>query len=175
VRSDRLTLAQLRARIAPLVQRARTELRAEGFSGSRQIIQQLVDVRYVGQSYEISVPFAADYRDEFDRRHSRMYGYSDPARPTEVVHVRVVASGVTDKPVLPFSRPGRRPRLKPKATRPGRFDGRTTRVAFYHWSDLLPGSRASGPAVITGGEATIVVPPRFRFQVDGFGNVVVRR
>jgi len=29
--------------------------------------------------------------------------------------------------------------------------------------------------VITGGEATIVVPPRFRFHVDGFGNIVIRR
>ena len=172
--SDRLRLSDVRGRLEPLVTRARAELRAEGFTASRQIIQRIVDIRYVGQSYEIAVPFGADYRRDFDRRHARLYGYADPARPTEVVHVRVVASGVTDKPALPFSRPRKRLRAKPTAMRPGRFDGRSTRVRFFHWDNLSPGSFGAGPAVITGGEATIVVPPRLHFSVDGFGNVIVQ-
>jgi N-methylhydantoinase A/oxoprolinase/acetone carboxylase beta subunit len=48
-------------------------------------------------------------------------------------------------------------------------------TAFYRWSELPPGARGVGPAVVTGGEATIVVPPRFRFTVDGFGNLVIRK
>ena len=46
------------------------------------------------------------------------------------------------------------------------------RVAHYRWSNLAPGDAGPGPAVITGPEATVVVPPRFRFAIDGFGNVV---
>jgi N-methylhydantoinase A/oxoprolinase/acetone carboxylase beta subunit len=38
----------------------------------------------------------------------------------------------------------------------------------------MPGHAASGPAVITGAEATAVVPPGFRFRIDGFGNIVAR-
>jgi len=45
---------------------------------------------------------------------------------------------------------------------------------MYRWSDLQPGASASGPAVIAGGEATVVIPPGWRFNVDGFGNVLAR-
>ena len=60
----------------------------------------------------------------------------------------------------------------PNAMRPGRFDGRQHRTAFYRWDALAPGATGSGPAVIAGGEATVVIPPRFRFTIDGFGNVI---
>jgi N-methylhydantoinase A/oxoprolinase/acetone carboxylase beta subunit len=38
----------------------------------------------------------------------------------------------------------------------------------------MPGAHASGPAVITGAEATVVIPPGFAFTIDGFGNVIAR-
>ncbi len=97
----------------------------------------------------------------------------DPKRPTEVVNVRVIAAGLTAKPTLPFVKPKRASRPRPATRRPGRFGGRAVSMAFYRWEALEPGARATGPAVITGGEATIVVPPKFAFSVDGFGNVVI--
>jgi N-methylhydantoinase A/oxoprolinase/acetone carboxylase beta subunit len=48
-------------------------------------------------------------------------------------------------------------------------------MAFYRWDDLQPGDRAYGAAVIAGKEATVIVPPAFRFSVDGFGNVLLTR
>ena len=169
-----LTRAALAAYFAPLRRRALADLGREGFRGSRVIVEQQLDVRYIGQSFEITLPLAPGYRDEFDRRHGRLYGYSNPARAVEVVAVRVRAVGVTEKPALPFTRPARASRPKPAALRSGRFDGRTHRVAFYRWPDLRPGHTALGPAVITGAEATAVVPPGFRFNVDGFENIVVK-
>jgi N-methylhydantoinase A/oxoprolinase/acetone carboxylase beta subunit len=59
--------------------------------------------------------------------------------------------------------------------RPARFGGRMVRTAFYRWNELPAGARAHGPAVVTGGEATAVVPPEFAFRVDRFGNLIVRR
>lgn len=173
--SDRVTIRDLAGRLAPLVARGRRELRAEGFAGRRVAIERLVDVRYVGQSFEITVPFTPAYRRDFDRRHARLYGYANPARPIEVVAVRVTAAGITDKPRLPRARVRAPITPRPAFRRPGRFAGRTTRVSFYRWPDLEPGSRGAGPAVVTGGEATVVVPPGFRFRVDGFGNVIVTR
>jgi N-methylhydantoinase A/oxoprolinase/acetone carboxylase beta subunit len=49
------------------------------------------------------------------------------------------------------------------------------KVAHHRWDDLRPGAGAPGPAVIAGGEATVVIPPGWRFAVDGFGNVVGER
>jgi N-methylhydantoinase A/oxoprolinase/acetone carboxylase beta subunit len=171
--SDELDLQALEARAAPLVRAAARELTKEGFTRDRQAIAQLVDVRYVGQSYEITVPFARDYRTRFDRQHGRLYGYANPQRATEVVAVRVRAAGITAKPRLPFVRPRRRTKPKPDSTRPAIFGGRKIRTAHYRWPSLAPGARARGPAVITGAEATVVVPPGFGFSVDGFGNVIV--
>jgi N-methylhydantoinase A/oxoprolinase/acetone carboxylase beta subunit len=167
----RVSPADLRRRFAPLVAAAGRELAAEGFAPSRRVIECLLDVRYIGQSYEITVPFARGYRHVFDRRHARLYGYADPDRPTEVVNVRVKASGITDKPRLPRRTP-RAVTPTPVARRPGRFGGRVRTVAWYRWDDLAPGAHAAGPALIAGGEATIVVPPEYRFHVDGFGNIV---
>jgi N-methylhydantoinase A/oxoprolinase/acetone carboxylase beta subunit len=50
-------------------------------------VERYLDVRYVGQSYELTVPEGASFHDA----HRRMYGYSDEARPTEVVAIRVRA------------------------------------------------------------------------------------
>ncbi len=158
--------------IRPLVRQAERELGREGFDRGRRIIETFLDVRYVGQSYEITLPVSAAYRARFDREHGRLYGYSNPARATEVVAVRVRAIGVTDKPKLPKTRVARRATARPAAVRRGRFDGRVTKVGFFRWDDLPTGSGAAGPAVITGGEATVVVPPGWRFRIDGFHNVI---
>jgi N-methylhydantoinase A/oxoprolinase/acetone carboxylase beta subunit len=173
--SHELTAAAIAKRFAPLVAQGTRELRAEGFEKRRLVIERLVDVRYVGQSYEITLPFSGNYRREFDRLHGRLYGYSNSERPTEVVAVRVKATGVTTKPRLPFTKPRRESRPAPAAVRSGRFGGRSVKVSFYTWESLEPGARASGPAVVTGGEATIVVPPGFAFRVDGFRNVICAR
>ena len=158
--------------LAPLVRQAHDELSAEGFAASRRVVETLIDVRYVGQSYELTMPAGRDYRARFDREHGRLYGYSNPDRPTEVVAVRVRATGVTDKPRLPAVRPKRASRAKPVHTGVGRFEGRSLETGFFRWDDLPPGAEGAGPAVVTGGEATVVIPPDFRFRVDGHRNIV---
>jgi len=171
-RSDAVAMNALGAALTPLVSRAAAELANEGFPRRRMAIESLLDVRYVGQSYEITVPFSKDYRRAFDATHRRLYGYANASRPTEVVAVRVRAAGVTEKPTLP-SRRLKRHRPRPAAVRQGRFDGRPAKVAFFRWPDLSPGAAAPGPAVIAGAEATVVVPPRFHFIVDTFSNIVM--
>ena len=122
------------------------------------------------------MPFSPDYRKAFDRRHGRLYGYANPARATEVVNVRVTAAGVTDKPKLPFSTPRRA--MHSEAGRPRAAAGSPAARVAVRVLPLggcsMPGARRPGPAVITGGEATVVIPPGFRFHVDGFGNVIAQ-
>jgi N-methylhydantoinase A/oxoprolinase/acetone carboxylase beta subunit len=166
--------ADIAARFEPLVATARHDLAAEGFAPARRRIERLVEMRYAGQSHEITVPFSRDCRREFDRLHQRAYGHSNPARPTEIVNARVVARGVTEKPGLPRSREVAS-RARPGAIRPARFDGRERDTGIYRWDDLSPGAFGLGPAVVAGAEATVVIPPGFVFRVDGFGNVIARQ
>jgi N-methylhydantoinase A/oxoprolinase/acetone carboxylase beta subunit len=174
-RADAIRLSELSRRFAPLVHQARQDLKAEGCGASAQRVHRALDIRYVGQSYELTVPFERDFRRRFDREHERKYGYADPARPTEIVNLRVAATGVTAKPPLPFTRPRRRFEPRPESVRPARFAGRMVKTAFHRWGALTPGARSRGPAVITSGEATVVIPPGWTFKIDGFGNVIAER
>lgn len=173
--ASELSLRVLESACADLVRVAREHLRAEGFAPRRQVITRFVDVRYVGQSFEITLPLTSDYRDAFDREHGRTYGYANPARAVEVVNVRVTGTGVTAKPSWPKSRVRRTFRPDPADRRPGRFGGRSVTLACYRWPDLKPGATARGPALVAGPEATVVIPPSWSFKVDGFLNILAHR
>jgi N-methylhydantoinase A/oxoprolinase/acetone carboxylase beta subunit len=171
---DAIDEVELDMLFRPLVAEAGRDLAREGFPPDRIHVERRLDVRYAGQSYELAVPMAPGFRDEFDRRHARIYGYADPRRAIEVVTLRVVAVGRTDKPAVP------RVEAPPSIAEPyrvgeARFGGAPVSTAFFRWRDLAPGATADGPAVIAGGEATAVVPPGFRFRLDEFANVVATR
>jgi N-methylhydantoinase A len=46
------------------------------------------DLRYAGQSFELTVPLGEDLAGTFHRAHEARYGYADEARPVELVAVR---------------------------------------------------------------------------------------
>jgi N-methylhydantoinase A len=46
------------------------------------------DLRYVGQSFELTVPLGADLTERFHRAHEERYGYADRDRELELVAVR---------------------------------------------------------------------------------------
>jgi N-methylhydantoinase A/oxoprolinase/acetone carboxylase beta subunit len=171
---DGLSMAWIDAALAPLIDRASRELAGEGFPPARVALERTLDIRYAGQSYEIAVPATEGFRDVFDQRHARAYGYADPGRAIEVVTLRVVAVGRTDKPPLPRAVVEPSP-ATPVREQPARFGGRVAGTRVYRWDDLAPGATAPGPAIVAGGEATAVMPPGFVFQVDAWRNLVVSR
>ena len=62
--------SQIEKRFAQLERTARRDM-----PGAK--LERMADVRYVGQSYELTIPWGASFHDE----HQRIYGYCDPARP----------------------------------------------------------------------------------------------
>jgi N-methylhydantoinase A/oxoprolinase/acetone carboxylase beta subunit len=176
-----VTEADLRQLFAPLVRRAQSDLEAEGFAGERALIECALDVRYIGQSYEITVPYAlasasaSDYRADFDRRHQQLYGYANPRRAAEIVNLRVKAIGVTKKPQLPREALRDAAMPAPKAFRSAYFGGRVQATALYRRDDLHAGAAAAGPAIISGREATTVIPASFKFRIDQLGNIIATR
>ncbi len=104
-----------------LERRGARELRREGLPASGTAadeiaVQRFLEMRYIGQSYELSVPadsLPADRRDlspasflpRFHALHQERYSHSDPARETEVVNLRVrltlAASPLGMPPVRP--------------------------------------------------------------------------
>jgi N-methylhydantoinase A/oxoprolinase/acetone carboxylase beta subunit len=162
-------------RFRPITERARRELAAEGFQPERIDVECALDVRYIGQSYEITVPFTPGFRHEFDRRHERLYGYANPHRATEIVNLRVKGLGRTDKPGLPRATAHARDLPDPVAVRRAWFGGRAHETAIYRREALDAGMAGRGPAVLAGGQATTVIPPGFTFRLDEVDTVVAER
>src|SRR5262249_50936391 len=75
--------AILRAGFQALAHTARRDLAREGVR--RLVVDRIVDARYAGQGYEVSVPWERDWRAAFDRAHERLFGHADTRRPVEVV------------------------------------------------------------------------------------------
>jgi N-methylhydantoinase A/oxoprolinase/acetone carboxylase beta subunit len=171
---DAIDAAELEVLFAPLVEQAGRDLAAEGYRPERTDVERRLDVRYVGQSYELTVPLSADFRGEFDHRHARTYGYANPSRPIEVVTLRVVAAGRADKPALPRA-DAIATVAAPYRVHEARFGGVLVPTGFFRWSDLTAGATGDGPAVVGGGEATAVIPPGFQFRLDEFGNLIATR
>jgi N-methylhydantoinase A len=55
-------------------------------------------MRYVGQSYEIVVPFEGNFIEKFHMLHEKNYGYCNKDKQVEAVNVRVRARGKLSKP-----------------------------------------------------------------------------
>jgi len=174
--SDKTTASELIRHFRPLLSEASRDLGKEGFAKSKMRLLLFLDVRYVGQSYELTVPFSAAFCRDFHRLHLRRYGYADEERPVEVVNLRVKAVGVTEKPRLAEVEPkGKDPEPARIDRRAMRFDGRTYRADVFAREKLGAGNTISGPALILDYESTAVVPPRFAGQVDRFGNLILRK
>ncbi|GAC1415278.1 MAG: hydantoinase/oxoprolinase family protein [Acidobacteriaceae bacterium] len=170
-----LSYATVEAHLDPLEERARAELAEEGFVATDIVIQRSLDMRYRGQAYEVNVPFTCSYEEHFHQRHQLLYGYANRPRATEIVNVRVDAQGITRKYTFPNAKSRLCPLAPPSRVGHTRFRGRAWDTAFFRREDLSSGMSGVGPAIVSGGQATVVIPPGFRFQIDGVGTIVARR
>lgn len=168
------TRRSLAAAFKKLEDAGRRALAQENFTGQRIRIERLLDIRYVGQAYELTVPEAGDFLAAFHHAHERRYGYSDPARLAEVVNVRIRAVGITAKPEL-----DRLPAKRKKSisaiteTRLAFFSGRKCATRVFDRSSLPSGAVFKGPAIVTEYSATTVTPPGWSGKVDGWGNLIL--
>lgn len=158
-----------------LEKRGRHDLRAEGFSPNLARAEYRVELRYVGQSYELAVPFSRQFAAAFHQAHEQAYGYAHPGRPLEVVTLRVRLIIPTPKPIMRRTRlhASRRP-AQPLGTKPVWFPGGFRATPLFERSELAPGDHFTGPAVIFEYSSTSVVPPAFECQVDAYMNLVLR-
>ena len=77
------------------------------------------DLRYAGQSFELTVPLGGDVAERFHRAHEARYGYADRARPLELVALRTAAVSAAPVRLEP------RPSARPEATGVTHLDGAT--------------------------------------------------
>jgi len=174
--SEEAVPAEMERRYGQLEQQALESMRSEGFPPARIRLERWIDMRYRGQSYELSLPYSRHFARDFHGRHERRYGYADPSRESEVVTLRVRVRGLSEKIRIPKERPGPpdpgQALLKEKRVR---FGKRSFRSRVYERAKLRAGHRIAGPALIFEYSATTAVPPGYEVRVDAYRNLLIHK
>jgi N-methylhydantoinase A len=174
-------IEDVRALLRELVLNGTAELASAGFAPERQRFATSLDMRYAGQSFELSVPVALevagipDIERAFSQIYAARYG-AQSARPIEIVSYRVAAWGLVAKPQLPAIDPtGRSVKAAQVGTRAVFFSGSELKIGILT-RDLLPtGVAVQGPTLIEEEGTTTVVPPGWSAQLDPVGCLLLHR
>jgi len=175
-----ITPERISAGFGELVRQASAALVAEGFAADAIRISTLVDVRYAGQAFELTVPVGsvavpeiAAIERSFHDEHQRTYGHKAEGEPVELVAIRVVASvpavGLPD-------------RLAGRRVPPSQLEGR--RKAYFGTESglidmpilsrgALSGRTLAGPLVVEEYDSTVLIPPGASATVDAKNNILI--
>jgi len=161
--------------------RAREDFLKEGFE-KPPTVRRTVEMRYLGQNWELEVAMPAGTiddkavqasRESFDKEHAKHFGWHISGEKFELVNFKVVALGQKIEVQLPEigdGRPG-----EPLKTTPVYFKEKEGHVEcpVYWRDDLKAGAKLDGPMLIGEISSTILVPPGCRVEIDRFGNVII--
>jgi len=141
----------------------------------RSTIDRAADLRYKGQSFEITVPVgeglsAAGLIAAFHEAHQRSFGHADLEAPVQVVNLRV--SSLRPPPAIRFPQADCIPHAaKAIGTTKLYADGAWCEAKLYARKDLDPGATLAGPAIVIQDDTTLLVPKDWSGRVDGFRNI----
>ncbi|MGE0735661.1 MAG: hydantoinase/oxoprolinase family protein [Alphaproteobacteria bacterium] len=173
---------------APMIERARRELKNEGFDDKRIQLDWSVDLRYSRQVHEVTTPVRSGgafddasvqhLMDDFEALYERKYGRGSAYREAgmEMTSFRLSARGLMPRPKIEketlrgvspdAARMGQRQVFVEKLNGLGAAD-------IYDFTRLEPGNVIRGPAVIHTPITTIVVQADQTGRMDPYRNVVI--
>jgi N-methylhydantoinase A len=174
---DALTVADAAVTAGELIAQARATLAAQGVAAGEMRVAAELDVRYAGQSFDLTVPFdgdAATIADAFHRRHERRYGYAARDERVEIAAVRVTAAGAAGRAPVTVAPPGDAAGAR-TGTRQAWDAGRYVAATVYARERLGAGSTFAGPAIVEQYDTTCWIPGGWNATTDASGNLSLER
>ncbi|QDG49745.1 hydantoinase/oxoprolinase family protein [Persicimonas caeni] len=174
---DQKARRQMRDELRALEERAHSDLQDPQEQDEHVELEWSLDLRYEGQSFEISVPVDwsaddgrfSDPSEAFEERHERLYGYRAEGRQVELVTLRLKAfvpaetfsftDGDADSGADSASSVGEH------ETAQVGFKSGTFEARIIERDTLDDGEVFEGPAVISEFSSTTLVPPDWRVEV----------
>jgi N-methylhydantoinase A len=166
--------------------KGRQVLASEGVHGSSMSFVRHLDLRYVGQSYELKIEIPnqdlepgdeEQLNSAFFKEHERAYGYAATSEPTEIVNLRMTALGAIQRPQLrQLKQAGRDSTKAIKGERKVYFAeaGEMVRCRVYDRYRLEAGNWLEGPAIVEEIDSTVVIHPHYLAEVDRYGNILIQ-
>jgi len=178
-RMDDVAAAELDGVFQSLMEKAGPKL-AE-LTGLEIRIDRLLELRYVGQSFEINVPIESasikglrkkDILERFHQLHEDKYGYCDANEPVELVNARISCFALTPKPKLRHA--GASVSISNGLQRasiltPGKNKRETYQVIDR--AGMRPGEKIKGPCLILSRNSTALVPGGWNGVMDNDGTI----
>ena len=177
------TPKELEKQLYELQKKSFRDMKKEGFPPENIQMSPFLDLRYLGQSYEITLPYRPtksshlSFLSDFHKAHQRLYSYHHSGRPVEIVNIRLKSIGVTKKINLKKRQireeiPSKRALLKKQKLF---YRGKEHMASVYMRESLESGNRILGPALIVDQDATTFLPPTYSLQVDGLLNLIMEK
>ncbi len=193
-RLDETTPDDLNRAAAPLVAEVAELLAAEGFAGAAQQVSVALDMKYVGQMSALPVPLPAYPADAdtvsalaeaFARLHEETYGYRSDGERLQLIALRVVGRGISQRSRVP-ERLLRRSATDTEGAGRQASGQENMRRAYFGpdrgWletpvmsRDALGDEPAPGPVIVEEYDCTTVVRPGWRISRDGWDNMILER
>jgi len=147
----------------------------EGHRMDAIVVLRSLDLRYVGQNYELEVGEVpggpAGLRAAFEKRHRQLYGYAT-GENVECVNLRVTARAAGERPELPVPPAGTS--AVSRGTHRAYFkETGPVQMPRYDRTGLPAGHAIGGPAMIEDEWSTTVVYPSMRAVADQLGNLAI--
>jgi N-methylhydantoinase A len=157
--------------------------RLEGMSSAPQDVSVIIEMRYVGQNFELTVPLHENevrhlpsidtLRTRFFEQHDQQYGFHSSDGVIEAVNIRLtVEASPRQAGADPSSRKAERMGI-PSGTREIWFDSAPASAPVYARSSLVPGQSIVGPAVVDQADTTTLLFPGDRLTVDDHRNLLI--
>lgn len=168
-----------------LCAKATTEAEAEGTPLDALKFQRYLELRYVGQGYELPIPSPDKLTEadkdglvaRFNEQHEKVFGHSAPDSPVELVNCRVDSVATLPKLNLPEApTPRGDAEIPRKGMRKVYFgdDGGYAETPIHERVKLHAGDRIVGPAIIEQADSTTVLLPEQTLEVDSYANLILR-
>ena len=181
-----LTADELATVLADLRGQAEREFEHEGFGPEEVILEFFIDIRYLGQGYELTIPIGnesaagpesvAAARRHFDEHHEQLFGHNAPGEEAEAVNYRARATVTVPKVTLKRADRATGPVSEARTgERPVCFDAAagSAPCPIYDRTLLKPGHAIDGPAVVEQLDSTTVVYPGQSAVIDDYLNIVI--
>lgn len=176
--------------IAAVVDRLRDQVKAaferDGIRAAQQQFRCSVDVRYVGQVHELTIPMMDDetdafwdperLRQRFRHYHERAYGFADASMPCEIVNVRMEGIGVMHKPRTEGRADARSETTSAVNTRQVYLgpEAGYRQVNVYQREHLQHDQVLQGPLIVEQSDTTIFILPEQQVHVGLQGVLYVQ-
>jgi N-methylhydantoinase A len=175
---EQLDIGEAEKQFLDLEERGRASLKEIKVNLTAVSAVRFGDMRYRGQEHtlkirlpdKMSLVSQSYLRAAFEDEYAKRYGHCSQNVPIDIVNLRVVVTGVADKPVMKELQTGKAA-VEPE-TRPVNFDGKSfVPCAIWQRDTLGVGVHIAGPAIIEESASTTVVCPNDWATVDHLGNI----